>query len=86
MAGAQDRGQAPRQQRAAVNAPGFTELERPIVDEIKRIGGFVSDDDACAYALWFAATHLGIDVPRGVFDLPWTPKMRKLLLAERGSK
>ena len=43
-------------------------------------------DDVLAYAFWVAASlHLGVDVPRGVFDLPWTPKLRGLLAKERRS-
>lgn len=69
-----------------MNAPLFDEVEREVIDEMKRVGGFVRDEDVLAYAIWVAASlHLGVDVPRGVFDLPWSPKMRALLERERSA-
>lgn len=70
----------------SVKAPiEFTPSERTVVDNIKRAGGFASDDDAIAYALWIAADRLDVDCPAGTFDLPWTPQMRRLLAKERRS-
>ena len=69
-----------------MNAPLFDQVEREVIDEMKRVGGFVRDEDVLAYAIWVAASlHLGVDVPRGVFDLPWTPTLRGLLTKERRS-
>lgn len=61
-----------------------TPLNREVLDEIRRAGGFASDQEALFYACWMAGDFiLGTQMPAEAFELPYRPEMSRLLAAAR---
>lgn len=59
-------------------------LNREVFDEMRRVGGFSSDDDLLRYACYRAGDFLlGASMPVSAFELPYRPEMRRVLELER---
>jgi hypothetical protein len=47
----------------------LSQVERDVLDEMKRLAGIGSDANLARIALWSLGDHLGLELPDGVFDL-----------------
>ena len=54
----------------------LTDNERALLDEMRRVGAFRTDEDTVRAALWHFGRYLSLDVPIESFN-PATPKRIK---------